>query len=125
MQPLELADVDKMVADLLHSGETAALSELVYEKTKGNPFFTISFLTKLHQAGLIVRRALHHLTHIHTQALNDLYNTLCLAGQWFDHERGCWLWNLEKVRAMDYTDNVVEFMAQDLRNLPKEVRTYP
>jgi hypothetical protein len=24
---------------------------------------------------------------------------------------------------MDYTDNVVEFMAQDLRNLPKEVPT--
>ena len=24
---------------------------------------------------------------------------------------------------MDYTDNVVEFMAQDLRNLPKEVLT--
>jgi hypothetical protein len=35
-----------------------ALSELVYEKTKGNPFYTISFLTKLHQTGLIVRTPL-------------------------------------------------------------------
>mgnify|MGYP001025096899 CR=1 FL=1 len=54
-----------MVADVLHytkgakddhtSQGTEALSALVYEKTKGNPFFTISFLTKLHQTGFIVR----------------------------------------------------------------------
>jgi hypothetical protein len=54
-----------MVADVLHyakgakddhtSRGTEALSALVYQKTKGNPFFTISFLTKLHQTGFIVR----------------------------------------------------------------------
>jgi hypothetical protein len=47
-----------MVADVLHYGhapqETLVLSELVFEKTKGNPFFTISFLTKLYQTELIV-----------------------------------------------------------------------
>jgi predicted ATPase len=62
LQPLELVDVNKMVNDVLHctgahedGRTTKALSALVYEKTKGNPFFTISFLTKLHQTGFIVR----------------------------------------------------------------------
>lgn len=41
--------------------------------------------------------------------------------QWFDHAKGRWQWDLAKVEAMDYTDNVVEFMAQDLRNLPHQV----
>jgi predicted ATPase len=48
-----------MVADMLHYSRTPeatmALSTLVYEKTKGNPFFTISFLTKLYQNSHIVR----------------------------------------------------------------------
>jgi hypothetical protein len=48
-----------MVADVLHYTETPEstlkLSELVHTKTKGNPFFTISFLTKLYQTELIVR----------------------------------------------------------------------
>ncbi len=47
-----------MVADVLHYGhapqEVLVLSTLVFEKTKGNPFFAISFLTKLYQTGLIV-----------------------------------------------------------------------
>ena len=41
--------------------------------------------------------------------------------QWFDYTRGCWQWDLEKIEGMQYTDNVVEFMAQDLRKLPNEV----
>jgi predicted ATPase len=48
-----------MVSDVLHFTDepekTLELSELVHTKTKGNPFFTISFLTKLHQSELVVR----------------------------------------------------------------------
>jgi predicted ATPase len=58
LQPLALDDVNKMVADVLHYShapqEVLVLSTLVFEKTKGNPFFAISFLTKLYQTGLIV-----------------------------------------------------------------------
>ena len=58
-QPLGIDDVNRMVADVLHFAEapesTLKLSELVFTKTKGNPFFTISFLTKLYQTELIVR----------------------------------------------------------------------
>jgi hypothetical protein len=41
--------------------------------------------------------------------------------QWFNYTKGCWQWDLEKIEGMQYTDNVVEFMAQDLRKLPNEV----
>ncbi|ELR13786.1 GAF domain containing serine/threonine kinase [Acanthamoeba castellanii str. Neff] len=90
LEPLGIDDVNRMVADVLHFAEapesTLKLSELVFTKTKGNPFFTISFLTKLHQNSSL----------------------------------GCWQWDLEKIEGMQYTDNVVEFMAQDLRKLPNE-----
>jgi predicted ATPase len=47
---------------------------------------------------------------------------VCRGGQqWFNYTKGCWQWDLEKIEGMQYTDNVVEFMAQDLRKLPKEV----
>ena len=67
-QPLGLKDINEMVANVLHYSDsdlTEALSNLVFTKTKGNPFFIISFLTKLYQSELIVRprsslaRALH------------------------------------------------------------------
>jgi hypothetical protein len=58
-KPLALEYLNNMVADVLHYTRdpkaTMELSRLVFEKTKGNPFFTISFLTKLYQAELIVR----------------------------------------------------------------------
>jgi predicted ATPase len=68
LQPLRLEDVNMMVADVLHycrtPEATMELSTLVYEKTKGNPFFTISFLTKLHQNSHIVRCAVVALLHM-------------------------------------------------------------
>lgn len=42
--------------------------------------------------------------------------------QWFDYACGAWQWDLERIQATGFTDNVVEFMAQDLRNLPANVR---
>ena len=40
--------------------------------------------------------------------------------QQFDYDEGHWKWDLPRIQAMEYTDNVVEFMAQDLRNLPQK-----
>jgi hypothetical protein len=122
-----------MVADVLHYTETPEstlkLSELVHTKTKGNPFFTISFLTKLYQTELIVRTvSMRKASDVHERPavwLLELRLTRCLfvvgGQQWFNYTKGCWQWDLEKIEGMQYTDNVVEFMAQDLRKLPKEV----
>ncbi len=47
LAPLGLDDVERLVADALHCGPNSAgpLALLVYEKTGGNPFFAIQFLT--------------------------------------------------------------------------------
>ena len=49
LSPLARVDVGRLVADALHSTAAAAspLADLVYDKTGGNPFFTIQFLTAL------------------------------------------------------------------------------
>ncbi|NER50447.1 MAG: serine/threonine-protein kinase PknK, partial [Symploca sp. SIO1A3] len=86
-------DINNLVADtLLCSTETAApLSELVYQKTQGNPFFTTQFLLGLHREGCIV----------------------------FDPSAGHWQSDLTQVQQLALTDDVVEFMVGRLRKLPE------
>lgn len=94
LKPLVLEDVSRMVADALRSRPVPALARLVHEKTAGNPFFTVQFLTALADEGLLA----------------------------FDHEAASWRWDLKRIRAKEYTDNVVEFMVDKLRSLPAATR---
>ncbi|GAA6615062.1 AAA family ATPase [Scytonema sp. NUACC26] len=89
---LSQADVNHLIADALSCATQQALplTELVYQKAKGNPFFTTQFLKALHEDGLIT----------------------------FDWEVGCWQCDVAQVRALALTDDVVEFMAQQLQKLP-------
>src|SRR6202044_106081 len=68
----------------------APLAALVREKTAGNPFFTIQFMTALAEEGLLA----------------------------VDHGQECWSWDLERIRAKGYTDNVADLMRAKLRRLP-------
>ena len=91
LAPLGIVDVGRLVADALHCARDAAhpLAQLVYEKTDGNPFFAIHFVTALADEGLL----------------------------WFDSVTRVWQWNIDRIRAKDFTDNVVEFMAEKLTQL--------
>ena len=91
--PLEEIDINRLVADtLLCSMEIAApLSQLVYQKTKGNPFYTTQFLQGLHHDGLIT----------------------------FDREARYWQCDLAQVRQLALTRDVVTFMVERLHNLPE------
>ena len=93
LAPLGKMDITQLVADtLLCSTEIAApLSELVYQKTQGNPFFTTQFLRGLHEDGCIR----------------------------FEVEAGYWQCDLTQVRQLALTDNVVEFMVERLQKLPE------
>ncbi|MHC5766946.1 MAG: AAA family ATPase [Nostoc sp.] len=55
LAPLSQSQVNQLVADTLKSTKDSALpvSQLVFQKTQGNPFFAIQFLKALHQDGLI------------------------------------------------------------------------
>ena len=92
LAPLRLEDVEQLVADALHCDRYAArpLAQLVHEKTGGNPFFAIQFLTALAEEGLLV----------------------------FDPEPAFWTWDLARIRAKGYTDNVVDLMVGKLKRLP-------
>jgi predicted ATPase/signal transduction histidine kinase len=92
LSPLGLDDVCRLVADSLHCEQDSArpLAELVHEKTGGNPFFAIQFLTALAEEGLLV----------------------------FDSGAVAWSWDLARIRAKGYTDNIVDLMAGKLSRLP-------
>ncbi|WP_426591469.1 trifunctional serine/threonine-protein kinase/ATP-binding protein/sensor histidine kinase [Dapis sp. BLCC M229] len=94
--PLSIAHINQLVAETLScSVELAApLTDLVYQKTKGNPFFTTQFLKGLHEDGLIA----------------------------FNQNLGYWECDLVKVQDAALTDDVVEFMALRLHKLPDETQ---
>jgi len=89
LAPLGLDDVSRLVADALHCEPERArpLAQLVQEKTGGNPFFAIQFFTALTEEGLLT----------------------------FDPAARGWQWNMDRIRAKNYTDNVVEFMTGKLK----------
>lgn len=91
LQPLIPDDINQLVADTLSCDRDLAqpLTELVYQKTQGNPFFTTQFLKTLHQDGCIQ----------------------------FNRETGYWQCDLSQIKVQSLTDDVVVFMAQQLQKL--------
>jgi len=91
LAPLGHHDVGQLVADGLHCEPERArpLARLVYEKTGGNPFFAIQFITALAEEGLLA----------------------------FDPVATAWRWDMDRIRAKSYTDNVVDLMVGKLKRL--------
>jgi predicted ATPase/signal transduction histidine kinase len=96
LTPLSQWRLNELVADTLKCEETLAfpLSQLVSQKTQGNPFFATQFLKALHQDGLIQ----------------------------FNFETRCWQCDITQVNQQALTDDVVAFMAFQLRRLPKSTQ---
>ena len=89
LAPLGADDVAQLVADTMHCEprRVRSLAQLLQDKTGGNPFFTIQFFTALAEDGLLA----------------------------FDQVALAWQWNLDRIRARSYTDNVVDLMAGKLK----------
>jgi predicted ATPase/signal transduction histidine kinase/GAF domain-containing protein/CheY-like chemotaxis protein len=89
LAPLGLDDVGRLVAGALHCEPEQALplTRLVQEKTNGNPFFAIQFFTALAEEGLLA----------------------------FDPIASAWEWDIDRIRAKNYTDNVADLMVTRLR----------
>ncbi|MBW4646833.1 MAG: AAA family ATPase [Goleter apudmare HA4340-LM2] len=96
LAPLDFADVNQLIADTLSCliALVEPLTELVMQKTQGNPFFLTQFLKALHEDGLIA----------------------------FNLEQRYWECDISKVNTLSLTDDVVEFMAQQLQKLPDETQ---
>jgi PAS domain S-box-containing protein len=97
---LSRQDVDQLLTDALSSSSACRvsvlpLSQLVYEKTQGNAFFTTEFLKSLYDQQLMT----------------------------FDWSTQQWQWDLDKIAAQGMTDNVVDLMAGKLEKLPVATQT--
>jgi PAS domain S-box-containing protein len=92
LAPLGKDDLTRLVADTLHCVAERAdpLAQLILAKTAGNPFFAIQFISALLDEGLLT----------------------------FDHAGAQWRWDLSRIEAKRYTDNVADLMAHKLRRLP-------
>src|SRR5262249_60823345 len=87
---------EQWIADALRCGpaRSAPLAQVVYQKTGGNPFFTIQFMSSLAEEGVIA----------------------------FDYEVARWSWDLGRMHAKGFTDNVVDFMIAKLTRLPTQTQ---
>src|SRR6516162_10199104 len=96
LAPLTREDLQQLIADSLHCepGHGGPLSALVHDKTTGNPFFAIQFLSALYEEGLLA----------------------------FDHVEGRWSWDLHRIHAKGYTENVVDLMVRKLTRLAPETQ---
>nr|WP_324632756.1 ATP-binding protein [Phormidium sp. CCY1219] len=95
--PLRREDLNRLVAEALSCSEKRSqpLSQLVFQKTEGNPFFATQFLKSLYERELLQ----------------------------FDRNSGYWHCDLTRVKALAVSDNVVEFMAAQLQRLPQTTQT--
>src|SRR5260370_3410040 len=96
LAPLAGEAVGRLIADTLSCApdDAAPLARLVHEKTGGNPFFAIQFISALAEEGLLR----------------------------FDHDAARWHWQLDRIHAKGYTDNVVDLMVGKLTRLPLETQ---
>jgi PAS domain S-box-containing protein len=96
LAPLAHEDLGRLIADALSCapGDVVPLAQLVHEKTGGNPFFAIQFISALAEEGLLR----------------------------FDHAAARWRWELDRLHAKGYTDNVVDLMVRRLTRLPVQTQ---
>ncbi len=91
LEPLGRGDVEHFVADTLRVEPSKAreLAQFVYERTAGNPFFVGQCLRELHASSLLT----------------------------YDSAEDQWRWDVEQIKGVGITDNVVELMAGKIRRL--------
>jgi predicted ATPase/signal transduction histidine kinase/tRNA A-37 threonylcarbamoyl transferase component Bud32 len=90
--PLSPPHLTALLSEALHCrpADAAPLSNLVHDKTAGNPFFAIQFLIALHDERLIQ----------------------------FDAQAERFRWDIDKIHAKGFTDNVVALMVDKVVRLP-------
>jgi PAS domain S-box-containing protein len=96
LAPLTSEQLAQLIADTLRceAERAAPLAQLVHGKTYGNPFFALQFVSALAEEGLLT----------------------------FGHDTARWSWDLDRIHAKRYTDNVVDLMAGKLTRLPVETQ---
>jgi predicted ATPase/signal transduction histidine kinase len=97
--PLRPADVNALVVGALRAerqqGELRALTDAIFAKTLGNPFFLIRFLDTLAERGLVR----------------------------FDEVSRRWTWEMDAIASVERSANVVELLIRRIEQLAERTRT--
>ena len=91
---LQPPDVTVLLQDTLQNADCKSLSDVIYQKTKGNPFFTTQILKSLYEQELIQ----------------------------FNSAAKQWQWNIEQIKELKISDNVVELVLQRINKLPENLK---
>jgi len=93
LSPLDEAAIERLLADTFATAaaEVRPLAKVVLQKTEGNPFFLGQFLSTLYRDRLVA----------------------------FDASQRRWIFRGQEIENAMATDNVVDFMVERLRRLPK------
>ncbi|GLO61083.1 serine/threonine protein kinase [Vibrio sp. MACH09] len=96
LSPLANSIVTEICADTLQRpvSDVTRLSALIYQKTRGNPFFFRQFIQELYQQDLLS----------------------------FDYQAQKWRWSTEQIKLQNITDNVVDLMTEKLKRLPNATK---
>ena len=91
LNPLSLKHANQLISDTLicSTEKSLTLTELLVNKTRGNPFFLTQLLKSLHDKDLI----------------------------FFNYSERLWCWNIEEIRTIEITNNVVTLMVGKLEQL--------
>jgi predicted ATPase/signal transduction histidine kinase len=94
LKPLGIDQIQQLLADTLtcQVETTLPLAQLLQDKTGGNPFFLTQLLKTLYRAGLLR----------------------------FEPSLGQWQWDMEAVRELPVSENIVDLVAETLQTLPPE-----
>jgi predicted ATPase len=97
LEGLNPSDLNTMVSDALciFPRMTEPLSDIIYQKTKGNPFFVISFMRSLVDRGLLE------------------YNIIARR----------WVWDDDDVSSMDITGNVLHLLSSKMSGLSTSIQS--
>ncbi|MBP0015988.1 MAG: AAA family ATPase [Cyanobacteria bacterium SBLK] len=96
LNSLPLEEIEKLVGDTLFCSpqQGQPLTQLLQEKTGGNPFFLNEFIKALYSEQLL----------------------------YFNPREREWQWDIERIRRQEITANVVELLAGKIQKLPLSVR---
>ncbi len=94
LKPLELQHVKQLLAETFFSDlpSVSELAELCFKKTYGNPLFLNQLLLLMYDEDRIQ----------------------------FNKNNGKWEWDIEKLKQVKITDNVVDLMVKKIKKLPEE-----
>ncbi|NEO52306.1 MAG: AAA family ATPase [Okeania sp. SIO3B5] len=91
LTPLSQSALNNLVADTVNYSpqESLLLTEQIYQKTQGNPFFSNQFIKSLHKEGLI----------------------------FYNDQQEKWLFNLPEIKILAARGDVIELMAAQIQKL--------